>query len=52
MHAYLTGEPVAWEHGDWNVDGVFDQMDIVAALQTGNYLQGPYAAVDAAFSGA
>ena len=30
--------------GDWNDDGVFDQYDIVAALQTGNYLQGSYAA--------
>jgi hypothetical protein len=25
-------------------DGVFDQFDIIAALQMGNYLQGPYAA--------
>ena len=41
---YLTGEPTTWEQGDWNGDGVFDQLDIVAALQTGNYLQGPYAA--------
>jgi hypothetical protein len=29
---------------------VFDQADIAAALQTGNYLQGPYAAVDAAIT--
>ena len=29
--------------GNWN-DDVFDQLDIVAALQTGNYLLGPYAA--------
>ncbi len=31
--------------GDWNSDGIFDQLDIVAALQTGNYLQGPYASL-------
>ena len=30
--------------GDANSDGRFDQLDVVAALQTGNYLQGPYAA--------
>ena len=36
-------EPATFEQGDWNGDGVFDQLDIVAALQTGNYLQGPYA---------
>jgi hypothetical protein len=24
--------------------GVFDQFDVIAALLTGNYLQGPYAA--------
>ena len=35
----------ACSEGDWNGDGVFDQEDIVAALATGNYLQGPYAAV-------
>ena len=29
--------------GNWNDDDVFDQIDIVAALQTGNYLLGPYA---------
>ncbi len=27
--------------GDWNNDGLFDQLDILIALQTGNYLQGP-----------
>jgi hypothetical protein len=26
--------------GNWNADVVFDQEDIAAALQTGNYLQG------------
>lgn len=41
---YLTGQPATFEEGDWNNDGVFDQLDIVAASQTGNYLRGPYAA--------
>ncbi len=31
--------------GDWNRDGVFNQLDLIAALQTGNYLQGPYASL-------
>ena len=31
------GEPADWSEGDWNGDGVFDQLDIVAALRTGNY---------------
>ncbi len=31
--------------GDWNGDGLFNQLDIIAALQTGNYLQGPYASL-------
>ena len=37
--------------GDWNADVVFDQADIIAALQSGNYRQGPYAtsAADAVF---
>ncbi len=41
-----------WDEGDWNSDGAFDQKDIVAALQTGNHLRGPYAAlaVDAVHS--
>jgi hypothetical protein len=53
---YLTGQPATWGEGDWNGapggspgnpptgDGRFDQQDIVAAMQAGNYLQGPYAA--------
>jgi hypothetical protein len=28
--------------GDWNADGVFDQEDIVAALATGEYIQGAH----------
>ncbi len=31
--------------GDWTGNGVFDQLDIIAALQTGNYLQGPSASL-------
>ena len=31
---YLRGIQVAWEDGDWNSDGVFDQYDIVLALQS------------------
>jgi hypothetical protein len=41
---YLTGEPATIEEGDWTGDGVFDQRDVVAALQTGSYQSGPYAA--------
>lgn len=54
---YLTGKPATWGEGDWNGapggsqgsppvgDGLFDQQDIVAALQAGVYLTGPYAAL-------
>ena len=31
--------------GDWNNDGIFNQLDLVDALLTGNYLQGPYASL-------
>ena len=47
---YLTGRDATWGEGDWNKaprmqgDGVFDQNDIVAALQANVYLTGPYAA--------
>lgn len=56
---YLTGEPAAWGEGDWNGgpagspgdpplgDGFFDNLDIVAALSTGLYATGPYAATTA-----
>lgn len=37
---YLTGQPAMFEQGDWNGNSVFDEMYIVAALQTGDYLQG------------
>ena len=39
---YLTGKTATWAEGDWTGDGVFSQLDVVAALQTGNYLRGPY----------
>ena len=57
---YLTGRPATWGDGDWNGaqagssgdpphgDGVFDRLDIVAALATGNYLQGPYSQLEGA----
>lgn len=34
---YSTGVPANWSEGDWNGDGIFDQLDLVAALQTGTY---------------
>lgn len=37
---YLTGEPAAWQDGDWNGDKVFNQLDVVAAIRSGAYLQG------------
>ena len=52
---YLTGQPATWGEGDWNGapggspgnppagDGVFNQLDIVAALEGGVYLTGVYA---------
>lgn len=54
---YLTGQPANWGEGDWNGapggspgspplgDGVFNQLDIIAASLAGLYLQGPYAAI-------
>jgi hypothetical protein len=54
---YLTGEPATWGEGDWNGgpggwwgsppvgDGVFDQKDIVAALQGGSYSSSEEAAL-------
>ena len=56
---YLTGQPATWGEGDWDGapggepgrppegNGRFDQLDIVAALATGTYLAGPYAALNA-----
>ena len=37
---------------DVDGDGIFDQFDLVAALQAGHYLHGPYAlrAIDGAFA--
>jgi hypothetical protein len=54
---YLTGESATWGDGDWNNapggipgnpppgSGLFDQQDIIAALQSGVYLTGPYAMI-------
>ena len=40
LHAgkYLTGEPATFAEGDWNGDGVFSPLDIVAALATGTHV--------------
>ena len=49
---YLTGEPATWGEGDWNGtplmfstdppegDGLFNQLDVVAALAPGHWLAG------------
>ena len=54
---YLTGQAATWGEGDWNGapggspgnppvgDGMFNQLDIVAAQRAGIYLTGAYAAV-------
>lgn len=54
---YLTGQAATWGEGDWNGapggspgsppagDGLFDQLDIIAALTAGVYLTGPYGAI-------
>lgn len=53
---YLSGQPATWGDGDWDGapggfagspptgDGIFNQLDIVAALASGLYLAGPYEA--------
>ena len=54
---YLTNTAATWGEGDWDRapggeqgsppagNGFFDQLDIIAALASGNYLTGPYAAI-------
>jgi hypothetical protein len=54
---YLTGDPATWGEGDWDGapggspgnppegDGVFNQLDIIAALDSGVYRTGPYASL-------
>jgi hypothetical protein len=54
---YLTGAAATWGDGDWNGapggssgapptgDGQFNQLDIIAALNTGLYLTGSYEAI-------
>ena len=45
---YLTGQLATWGEGDWNGapelvgDGLFNQLDIIAALSAGTYLTGPH----------
>lgn len=53
---WRTGQPATWGEGDWDGapggsvgdpptgDGVFSQSDIIAALNSGTYLTGTYAA--------
>jgi hypothetical protein len=52
---YLTLQPATWGEGDWNGapggspgspppgDGLFNQLDIIAAVGENIYLKGPYA---------
>jgi len=56
---YLSGTAATWGSGDWNNapggevgspppgDGLFNQLDVIAALSSGVYLTGPYGAVAA-----
>jgi hypothetical protein len=53
---YLTGQPASWEEGDWDGapggfpgspppgSGFFDQLDIIAAINAGEYMAGAYSA--------
>ena len=54
---YLSGNAATWGEGDWDGapggepgsppagDGLFNQVDIIAALGAGTYLTGPYGAI-------
>ena len=54
---YLSGQAATWGEGDWDAapggqqgspppgNGLFDQLDIIAALANSLYLTGPYAAI-------
>ena len=54
---YLTAQAATWGDGDWDGapggepgnppagNGMFDQLDIIAALGAGTYLQGDYRAI-------
>ena len=44
---YHSGGAATWGEGDWNNDGIFNQLDIVAAHQVGIYQTGPYAGAQA-----
>ena len=43
---YLTGQPASWSEGDWNRDGIFNQLDVLLVQQTRppHYLQGSFGA--------
>ncbi len=53
----MSGQPATWGEGDWDGgpggtpgspppgDGVFSQLDIIAALGSAKYLTGPYGAI-------
>jgi hypothetical protein len=55
---YLTGQAATWGEGNWNGapggnpgsppegDGVFNTLDVLAALRSGTWLTGPYGATD------
>ena len=57
---YLTGQAATWGEGDWDGgpggspgnppvgDSLFNQLDIIAALNGNTYLSGPYAAIQPA----
>ena len=34
---YFHSKDALWNEGDWTGDGRFDQLDIIAALQTGRF---------------
>ena len=54
---YLTRDSATWGEGDWDGapggsqgnpppgNGLFDQLDVISALNQGGYLTGPYAAL-------
>jgi hypothetical protein len=38
---YDTGEAAIWTEGDWNEDGQFNVQDLLAAIRTSTYRNGP-----------
>jgi len=46
-----SGDNVGWSGGDFNYDGMVDQLDLSEFLAAGAFDQGPYiSAADAAFA--